>query len=252
MRTSLHAVLILGVILPAMASPVLANDSFFDVYTIKPTEGLAPHLAHQASTLHQDGATYALDLYDSITLESVTWGTPTGVSPYMRCTSVNYATPNPDIARYLFVQYVNRDGRTPWNQQSFWDIQFQSAMQLGDPPAGLMVINSGAPPGSVDSFFDISYTGSGFDINYRVQAASGFHDINLHGSIQKATPLTFLSLMNSPSGAAVFDIELTLDWTGGAVDETKPIVQIVTTGQYTTSPVRIQTATWGRTKILYR
>ena len=252
MSRSITAVLTLGVGLLFFAVPVHAVDSFFDVFTDLPVEGVAPlpplseRIGHQVA----GGFLHELSHQIGLTHGGAVDGTPIPISMMLS----NGAPPGPDTWTPTSISVMNYAyqlaGGQPYPADSFFDIFFELDIPGGG-PAHFTPIN----PSNPDPFFDVFVGDSFFDIFYRVEVGpgGGCHELHMHGELQPCLRLHALNVQHPSSTVdSFFDVFFELDLVAPDVDPNQPLVTTTTTGEYLAGPLETQTVTWGAVKGLYR
>ena len=81
----------------------------------------------------------------------------------------------------FFDIFIDEDLAVPANGRAVVKFVIRSTNEQLSPPGHLLPVNPAAPPGSIDSFFDIFVDDSFFDITYRVADPSGDHTYHSRG-----------------------------------------------------------------------
>ena len=252
MRRSVNAVLTFGVGLLFFAVPAYAVDSFFDIFTDLPVEGVAPLPPLTQGIGHQVGGTVFHELGHMSQLCHGAAGDGSLIPVDMMLS--NGAPPGPEQWTPNSISVMNYDyqlaGGQPYPADSFFDICYELEIP-GVGPAHFTPIN----PSNPDPFFDVFVGDSFFDIFYRVEVGpgGGCHELHMHGEIQPCLRLQALNVQHpSPTVDSFFDVFFELDLLAPDVDVNLPLLKITTTGEFISGPLATQTVTWGAVKSLYR
>jgi hypothetical protein len=253
-RRSVIAFLTFGVAVLSFAVPAVAVDSFFDIFTDLPVEGVAPLPPLTQAIGHQVAGGFLHELGHSI---SLVHGAAGGGAPIpLDMMLSNGAPPGPDNWTPNSISVMDYDyqlaGGAPYPADSFFDINYAIDIPGGG-PAHLVPIQPGQP----DPFFDVFVGDSFFDITYRVEVGpgGGCHELHMHGVVQPALHIHSNSLnVQHPSSTvdSFFDVFFELDLVEQEINTSEALVTVTTTGQYLTLPLAAQAATWGAVKSLYR
>jgi len=256
---SLATIALCGALL-APAPAVAAVDSFFDIFTELPVQA-PPYPSAPIITISGVNFGGGMIPTQQIETEMIALslnGLPPGVPVLGHGGGGGAGGGAPSIDSFFDV-FVDIDlPPTPTNGRSIRDVRI--VHPPGTPPGTwrLVPIDPGAPPGSVDSFFDITYDLSFFDITYRVADATGEHTYHTHGTSPSGRMSffdVFVELRNPtpyPDGTVDSFFDIFVDFEISGPRNSGADCRSHTTGTYEGGATPAARNSWGAIKALYR
>ncbi|HYM80881.1 MAG TPA: hypothetical protein VEY91_05665 [Candidatus Limnocylindria bacterium] len=259
--TPIAAVALLGYALAATPAAA-AVDSFFDIFTeapvYAPSYPSAPIITIVGTNF---GGSFQASQQVEIELVAL---------------SLNGLPPGTPVIGERAVGGGGGGGGQPPSIDSFFDVFVEidlptpatgrriSDVHIVHPPATppgtwrLVPIKPSAPPGSVDSFFDIFVDVSFFDITYRVADDGGEHTYHVHGTSPSGRMSffdVFCELRNPaphPDGSVDSFFDVFVDFQMVGPQSGIPDMRTHTTGTFEGGPTPVSNTTWGSIKGRYR
>jgi hypothetical protein len=242
------------------ATPAVAVDSFFDVFTELPITGPPYPTASGIVLMGTDlGGTFQpTQAIETGTVDLKLNGLPPGEPVIGTLTLAGGGSGGqPPSIDSFFDVFIDVELPAPSSGRRISDIRI--VHPPGTPPGTwrLVPINPG-PPGSIDSFFDVFVDASFFDITYRVADDTGEHTHHMHGTSPSGRMSffdVFVELRNPapyPDGTvdSFFDVFVDFQMTGPPT--TQPDIRHHMTGTYEGGVTPVSGRTWGAIKSLYR
>lgn len=250
------------VAVPLCAAPATAADSFFDIFTelsvIAP-----PYPSSDVVTVvgNNFGGSFHATHECWSSLMSTHLGPLSNVPCMIKGGGGGGGGFPPGIDSFFDVYYqVELPNPTPgqWNRR-ISDVRI--VHPPGTPPGTwrLVPLHPGAPPGSIESFFDVFTELSFFDITYRMACDDGEHTFHIHCDSPSGRMSffdVFLELGNPVPDAqghydSFFDVFVDIQLSG-PMNPALPDARCRTTGNFAGGPTPTAATSWGRIKSLYR
>jgi len=254
----------------ALSGPAAAIDSFFDVFTEVainappyPTAPIITIVGEQFGPVFVPEQEHSTSVAD-IKLNQLPPGEPVIGTLSAHGGGTGGLPPGLDS---FFDVFIDLDFPQPMTGSMRRISDIRIVHTPGTPPGNrllLLPINPGAPPGSIDSFFDVFVDDSFFDITYRVQDPGGYHDIHESGMSPSHRMSFFDVFVEIPLGTvpdsqgripSFFDVFVDFGIIGPRCPNPPcPIdpndVCFRTTGSRTSDPVPVISSTWSGIKSL--
>jgi hypothetical protein len=250
-----HVVLTLAVVPTLFAIPARATSSFFDIFTDIASVG-PPYAMQDQGIGRMNAGTFAMDLLQHTTLQSIIANDEGGTQPPCHVISLNGLPPGTPWTESFFDVFfdIDRANGNPWPVDSFFDIFYELDIPGGG-PSQLTPLHPELSASDPERFFEVTYFDSFFDIMYQVEVGpgGGCDVLHVHGETQPGLHFRSLTIEHQPGIDSFFDVFVELEAQPGPVqiDPNLPMLKTTTSGEFVTGPLGAQATTWGKIKSLY-
>ena len=263
----MRRLLSLAVVLSALVALPLgaqAAISWFDIFTevaqvSPPYPGGALEVAVGSSV---GGQLLTISGTHFMQLKQCVSGTGSALPTKISCSSSAGTGGSWAAESFFDITYRASVGGPDFAVDSFFDVFCDYAALSGSPEASLVPLHPELPPDDVARYFDISHSGSFFDIFFDVAfSPNEHHRLHLHGECSSLLSVADVSITPTCSSGAcrtVFIMQIAVHTNAATCcldddsDGDGLIMRITQTGDALGDPVAGETASWGDVKSLYR